>query len=102
MVSPTIVNDARVGYYRRVNTTTVPRFGDNWAQKLGIPNVGPELDAGFGGSNTTRYSPETHLWHLRRHAEPDGKRNALVPQRHSWIKRAHTLSRSATRCSGSG
>ena len=42
---PTIVNDARVGYYRRVNTTTVPGFQDNWAQKFGIPNAGPGIGA---------------------------------------------------------
>ena len=42
-----------------MNTTTVPGFQDNWAQKLGIPNAGPELVPGFGGSNTDRYSPET-------------------------------------------
>ena len=81
IVSPTVVNDARVGYYRRVNTTTVPGFQDNWAQKLGIPNAGPELVPGFGGSNTDRYSPETHLWNLRSHTRTDCQRNALVPRR---------------------
>jgi len=56
---PHIVNDARVGYYRRVNTTTIPGFGENWAQKLGIPNAGPELVPSFGGGSTDRYSAET-------------------------------------------
>ena len=59
ILSPTVVNDARAGYYRRVNTTSIPGFQDNWAQKLGIPNAGPELVPGFGGSSTDRYSAET-------------------------------------------
>ena len=59
ILRPNIVNDARVGYYRRVNTTTVPGYQENWAQKLGIPNAGPELVPNFGGTSTDRYSPAT-------------------------------------------
>jgi hypothetical protein len=59
ILSPSIVNDARVGYYRRYAITTIPGYGDNWAQKLGIPNAGPELVPGFGGTSSDRYSPET-------------------------------------------
>ena len=81
IVSPTIVNDARVGYYRRVNTTTVPGFQDNWAQKLGIPNAGPELVPGFGGSNTRSLLARNALWNLRSYARTDCQRNTLVPQR---------------------
>lgn len=57
IVSPTLINDARVGYYRRVNTTSVPSFQGNWAQTLGIPNVGPELMPAFGSGN--RFSPDS-------------------------------------------
>jgi hypothetical protein len=41
--SPVMFNEFRLGYYRR-RTTTPPRFGtgENWAQELGIPGVGPE------------------------------------------------------------
>ncbi|MBL8213937.1 MAG: TonB-dependent receptor [Bryobacterales bacterium] len=58
ILSPSIVNDARVGYYRRFNETRVPSFGENWAQQLGIPNAGPELMPGFGGGSTARYSAD--------------------------------------------
>ena len=54
IVSPSLVNDARVGYYRRLNQTVVPSFNENYAQKLGIPNVGAALMPGFGDTN--RYS----------------------------------------------
>jgi hypothetical protein len=59
VVSPTIVNDARVGYFRRHNITEVKDYQQNWAQKLGIPNVDAALMPGFGGSSTDRYSAET-------------------------------------------
>ncbi|MEZ5352531.1 MAG: TonB-dependent receptor [Bryobacteraceae bacterium] len=54
IVSPAVVNDARVGYYRRLNQSVVPSFNQNWAQKLGIPNVSAALMPGFGDTN--RYS----------------------------------------------
>ena len=38
-----MVNDARVGYYRRFSKTDVPSFNQNWAQQLGIPNVAADL-----------------------------------------------------------
>ncbi len=48
IVSPTIVNDARVGYYRRENKTEVPSFGGGWAQRLGIPNLDGAVMPAFG------------------------------------------------------
>jgi len=51
--SPVMFNEFRLGYMRRHNSTP-PRFGDgeNWAEKLGIPGVGPEtfpyFNIGFG------------------------------------------------------
>jgi len=59
IIRPTIINDARVGYYRRWNVTEIPRYGENWSQLLGIPNSSLNLVPGFGGSSTDRYSPET-------------------------------------------
>jgi hypothetical protein len=59
VMSPSVVNDARVGYFRRHNLTEIPGFGENWAQKLGIPNVDAALMPGFGGSSSDRYSAET-------------------------------------------
>ncbi len=51
--SPVMFNEFRIGYMRRANSTPV-RFGDgeNWAQKLGMPGVGPEtfpyFNIGYG------------------------------------------------------
>jgi hypothetical protein len=59
IVRPHIINDARVGYYRRWNITEIPRYGENWSQLLGIPNSSLNLVPGFGGSSTDRYSAET-------------------------------------------
>ncbi len=51
IVSNSIVNDARVGYYRRFNKTDVPSFDQNWAQQLGIPNVNAALMPAFGSGD---------------------------------------------------
>src|SRR5213593_4525861 len=59
VASPRIVNDSRVGYFRRKGTDRqVPSFGQDWAGKLGIPNVGPELMPSFGIYNITGANPE--------------------------------------------
>ncbi|MCW5982397.1 MAG: TonB-dependent receptor [Bryobacteraceae bacterium] len=59
VMSPTMVNDARVGYYRRFSKTEVPSYGQNWAERLGIPNVTGELMPGFGVSSAGRDSPDS-------------------------------------------
>ena len=51
VVSPTLVNDARLGYYRRENITRVPSFQQNWPQQLGIPNLDGALMPAFGSGN---------------------------------------------------
>ena len=43
MVSPTLINDSRAGYFRRVASREVPSFGENWPSQLGIPNADPAL-----------------------------------------------------------
>jgi hypothetical protein len=55
IINPTLLNDARVGYYRPRNDTMVPSYGQNWPTTLGIPNVDPILMPGFApaGSNPT-------------------------------------------------
>ncbi|MFN7934059.1 MAG: TonB-dependent receptor [Bryobacteraceae bacterium] len=55
IISPSLVNDARVGYYRRWAETQVPSYGKNWAQQLGIPNVNADLMPAFGSGD--RNSP---------------------------------------------
>ena len=39
--SPTLLNEMRLGYGRRVSTIDPPTAGEGWAQKLGIPGVSP-------------------------------------------------------------
>ncbi|MCC6859554.1 MAG: TonB-dependent receptor [Bryobacterales bacterium] len=51
ILSPTLINDARAGYYRRRNDRIVPSFGKNYAQILGIPNIAPDLLPAFGSGN---------------------------------------------------
>jgi hypothetical protein len=43
VISPVMFNEFRIGYMRRASSTP-KRFGtgENWAEKLGIPGVGPE------------------------------------------------------------
>ncbi|MDX1979130.1 MAG: carboxypeptidase-like regulatory domain-containing protein [Bryobacteraceae bacterium] len=41
-LSPTLINDFRFGLNRRNQTRLPNGFNENWAQQLGIPNVGPE------------------------------------------------------------
>src|SRR5688572_6732401 len=64
VASPSIVNDSRVGYYRRKNSTSVAGFGKDWAGTLGIPNVSADLMPAFGvytlgGANQSRRVNET-------------------------------------------
>jgi len=48
VISPSMVNDSRAGYFRRASSTRVPSFGQNWAQQLGIPNADAALMPAFG------------------------------------------------------
>jgi hypothetical protein len=63
VISPTMVNDARVGYYRRRNDQFSYSAGKNWAQQLGIPGVAPDLMPQFGASGADRYG-DSGLWGL--------------------------------------
>jgi hypothetical protein len=51
IISPSLVNDARVGYYRRWAELSVTNYGKNWAQQLGIPNVNADLMPAFGSGD---------------------------------------------------
>src|SRR5207245_1411700 len=55
-----MVNDSRVGYFRRRNDTIVPGYGANWPQKLGIPNVDPSLMPGFGALSNNQISTDRY------------------------------------------
>ncbi|MBY0508503.1 MAG: TonB-dependent receptor [Bryobacteraceae bacterium] len=54
VASSSLVNDSRIGYLRRRSDLSVPSFGGNWPQQLGIPNLDPALMPAFGsGSRST-------------------------------------------------
>ncbi len=55
--SPNLINDSRVGYFRRRNDTVVPSFGGGWPAKLGIPNVDNALMPNFGVYGITGATP---------------------------------------------
>ncbi|HYP05952.1 MAG TPA: carboxypeptidase-like regulatory domain-containing protein, partial [Bryobacteraceae bacterium] len=55
MVSPTLVNDSRAGYFRRASSTQVPSFGLDIAGQLGIPNADPALMPAFGNNQNNSY-----------------------------------------------
>ena len=57
VANPTLVNDIRVGYFRRRNDRLVPSYQKNYAQQLGIPNVSGELLPAFGTGD--QFSPES-------------------------------------------
>lgn len=57
IISPSLVNDARVGYTRRYSELQVTNYGKNWGQQLGIPNISPDLMPAFGSGN--RNGPES-------------------------------------------
>src|SRR5688572_3749675 len=42
VISPTTINEMRLGWNRRKSTRLPESLGQDWASKFGIPNVGPE------------------------------------------------------------
>ncbi|HET8547272.1 MAG TPA: TonB-dependent receptor, partial [Bryobacteraceae bacterium] len=61
LISPALVNDSRVGYFRRLTETRVRSYGENWAGKLGIPNADPALMPSFGIYNITGVNPSRNV-----------------------------------------
>ena len=57
IISPALVNDARMGYNRRWAQTIVPSFQQDWGSKLGIPNITADLMPAFGSGD--RNSPNS-------------------------------------------
>jgi len=58
-ISPTLINEMRLGHNRRHETKEPISFGQGWAQKLGIPNTDsstfPRIITGFNGNPGGRY-----------------------------------------------
>ena len=56
-ISPTLINEARLGFNRRKSTTAPSTYGQDWAKQLGIPNVSaltfPNFQACNNQSNCT-------------------------------------------------
>src|SRR5206468_787507 len=57
--TPTLINEFRLGYNRRHETKDPVSYGQNWASKLGIPNVSdatfPKIVTGFNGNPGGRF-----------------------------------------------
>ncbi len=54
-ISPTVINEFRVGFNRRKTTRDPESAGQDWAKKLGIPGVGPQTFPELRGSGGGRY-----------------------------------------------
>lgn len=58
-ISPSLINEFRLGYNRRHETKDPMSYGENWAAQLGIPNVDPatfpRLVTGFNGNPGGRF-----------------------------------------------
>lgn len=52
-ISPTLINEARIGFNRIYSNSTAPTFGKNFPQQLGVPNVPPDV---FPRVNITGFS----------------------------------------------
>jgi hypothetical protein len=48
VISPSLVNDARIGYYRQWSQKLVPAFGKDYGKLLGIPNISSAMLPSFG------------------------------------------------------
>lgn len=48
VISPTIINEVRLGYYRRDSRTRISSWGKDYGAQLGIPNLNPALMPSFG------------------------------------------------------
>jgi len=57
MISPTMVHDARIGYYRYRQFRLEPDYNEDWGRQLGIPNLSPLLMPQLGAGD--RYRPDT-------------------------------------------
>lgn len=52
-ISPTLINEVRIGYQRRNDRVNAATQDQNWAGVLGIPGVGPQTFPGFVELNAT-------------------------------------------------
>ena len=86
VISPTTINEVRVGWNRRKSTRFPASLGENWASTFGIPNVGPETMPIFQLANGNQ-------WYFR---FPEGEtvdvnENASLQNNLSMIRGRHTF-----------
>ncbi|PYT26219.1 MAG: hypothetical protein DMG57_22350 [Acidobacteria bacterium] len=56
---PTMINDARLGFFRNRYDTFVPSYQKNYAQILGIPNVSGDLLPSFADNGADKFSADS-------------------------------------------
>ena len=61
VINPSLVDDAKVGFYRLRNDKIVPSFMQNWPQTLGIPNVPGDLFPNFNAFGLTVSGPTRNI-----------------------------------------
>ena len=54
-LSPTMINEVRLGFNRRFFTATPETYGQDWARQLGIPNVSPLTFPDFLNAGGSRF-----------------------------------------------
>jgi hypothetical protein len=66
--SPTLINEFRFGFNRRKESRNPGGIGEGWAQRLGIPGVGPETFPSFfnsnGGAFYNAWMPGASYYHV--------------------------------------
>ena len=86
VLSPTTINEVRLGWNRRKSTRLPESLGQNWANTFGIPNVGPEtmpiFQTSSGGQFYFRF-PEGET--------VDVNSNASFQNNFSMIRGRHTF-----------
>lgn len=92
VASPTIVNDSRVGYFRRRNDNGSASFGGNWPQQLGIPNIDNAVMPAFNTPGNTNRNAADGMYGLTG-ATPGKLVNETISFRNdtTWIRGTHAF-----------
>jgi hypothetical protein len=90
VISPSIVNDSRAGYFRRGTATSVPSFGENWPSQLGIPNVDNALMPAF---TTEAVNTITNKMYNMTGQTPTRGVNETISWRNdtTWVRSSHAF-----------
>ena len=89
VISPSVINDSRAGYFRRLTETSVASYGGDWPSKLGIPNVDNALMPAF----TTESASATNKMYNMIGQNPNRNVNETISWRNdtTWIKNSHAF-----------